>query len=37
VKNPGKVADAFNDFFLLTITEDLNTHQAGKEDAVTVL
>jgi hypothetical protein len=36
VKDPGKVADAFNKFFL-TITENLNKHQAGKEDAISLL
>jgi hypothetical protein len=36
VKGPGKVADTFNNFFL-TITENLNEHQAGKEDAISLL
>jgi hypothetical protein len=36
VKDPGKVADAFNNFFL-TITENLNLHQARKEDAISLL
>jgi hypothetical protein len=36
VKEPGKVADAFNNFFL-TITENINIHRAGKEDAITLL
>jgi hypothetical protein len=30
VKDPGKVSEAFNNFFL-KITENLNFHQAGKE------
>jgi hypothetical protein len=36
VKDPGKVADALNSFFL-TITENLNFYQGGKEDAITLL
>jgi hypothetical protein len=32
VKDPGKDADTFNNFFL-AITENLNLHQAGKEDS----
>jgi hypothetical protein len=35
VKDPG-IADAFNNFFL-TITENSYLHQAGKQDAITLL
>jgi hypothetical protein len=36
VKDPGTLANAFNNDFL-TITESLNLHQAGREDAVSFL
>jgi hypothetical protein len=36
VKDPGKVAVAFSNFFL-TSTETLNTHKVGKEDAISLL
>jgi hypothetical protein len=35
-KDPEKFIDTFNNFFV-TITENLNLHQAGKEDAITLL
>jgi hypothetical protein len=35
-KDPGKVADAFNNFFL-TIAENLYIYQAGKGNAITLL
>jgi hypothetical protein len=35
VKVPGKAADYFNNFFL--ITENLNLHEAGKEDTISLL
>jgi hypothetical protein len=36
VKDPETVANAFNIFFL-TITESLNLHKMGKEDAISIL
>jgi hypothetical protein len=36
VKDPGKAAYAFSSFFL-KITEKLNLHQVGKEDAISLL
>jgi hypothetical protein len=36
VKDPGKVADAFNNFFL-TVTANLKKYKSGKEDAVSLL
>jgi hypothetical protein len=36
VKDRGRVVNAFNNFFL-TITESLNLHKMGKEDAVSFL
>jgi hypothetical protein len=36
VKDPGRVAYAVNNFFL-TITENRNLHQAGKEGAISLL
>jgi hypothetical protein len=35
VKDPAKVADAFDNLFL--ITENVNTHHAGKQYAITLL
>jgi hypothetical protein len=36
VKDPRRLADGFNNFFL-TVNEILNLHQAGKEDAALFL
>jgi hypothetical protein len=36
VKDAGTVPNAFNNFFL-TITESLNLHQVGGEDAISFL
>jgi hypothetical protein len=36
VKDSGTVANAFNNFFL-AITESLNLHQVGREDAISFL
>jgi hypothetical protein len=36
VKDPGIVANTFSNFFL-TITESLNLHQEGREDAISFL
>lgn len=36
MKDIGKIADAFNNFFPV-VTENLNIQQTGKQDAVTFL
>jgi hypothetical protein len=36
LKSPEKVADAFNSFFL-SVAENINLHQVGKEDPICFL
>jgi hypothetical protein len=36
MKDPEKVADVFNSFFL-SVAENLNLHQVGKEDPIAFL